>query len=179
VEVAPNADPPVCRILDYKKMQYEKSRKQKEARKNQRNTETKEVKLRPNVGKHDYETKLGRARDFLQKGHKVKVTLIFRQREMRRYDVGASVVNRMVEDVKDIATRESPGRSQMRTITCLLVPVKEITAEVERLNKEEAEQRKLDHEQRLREKHLRHVANSPILSAQAAEETAASNDSAE
>lgn len=153
VEVAPNASPPVCRIVDYKKLQYEKQRKQKEARKHQRSSETKEVKIRPNIGEHDYETKLGHARAFLMKGHKVKLTLVFRQREMRRYDVGMEVVKRLVEDVKDIATRENPGRGQMRAIIVLLVPSKEITAQVERQHKEEVELRKEEHERKLREKH--------------------------
>lgn len=132
VEVAPEAQPPVCRIADYRKMLYEKQRKQKEARKHQRGTETKEVKLRPNIGKHDYDTKLSHVREFLTTGHKVKITLVFRQREMRRYDLGMDVVQRIVEDVKDIATKEAPGRGQQRAIVLLLVPSREVMLEVER-----------------------------------------------
>jgi translation initiation factor IF-3 len=132
VEVAPEAQPPVCRIADYRKMLYEKQRKQKEARKHQRGTETKEVKLRPNIAGHDYATKLNHVREFLKTGHKVKITLVFRQREMRRYDLGMDVVQRIVEDVKDIATKEAPGRGQQRAIVLLLVPSREVMLEVER-----------------------------------------------
>ncbi|HNY27018.1 MAG TPA: translation initiation factor IF-3 [Candidatus Sumerlaeota bacterium] len=142
VEVAPAADPPVCRIIDYSKMLYEKQRKLKEARKHQRQVETKEVKLRPVIGKHDYEVKLQHIREFLLKGQKVKVTLVFRQREMRRFDSGVDVVNQIVTDVADIATRENPGRGQARSIIILLVPTKEIQQEAERLFKIEIEQRK-------------------------------------
>ncbi len=157
VEVAPNAEPPVCRIANFKKMQYEKRRKRKEAKKHQRNTETKEVKLRPNIGEHDYQTKLNHARSFLKKGHKVKATLIFRQREMRRYDIGMSVVNRLVEDVKDLASRENPGRTQMRTIVVQLAPNKEIMLEVEKLHKEEIERKRVEHEKMLQRKHPEYV----------------------
>lgn len=161
VEVAPNVDPPVCRIVDYRKLQYEKQRKRKEARKHQRHTETKEVKLRPNIGKHDYETKLNRARAFLKKGHKVKATLIFRQREMRRYDIGMAVVKRLVDDVKDIASRENPGRGQMRQIVILLVPTKEIMLEVEKHHKEDVEHRKEEHDRRLALKHAPRHKDAP------------------
>jgi translation initiation factor IF-3 len=142
VEVAPGADPPVCRIIDYSKMLYEKQRKLKEARKHQRQVEIKEVKLRPNIGKHDYEVKLQHVREFLLKGQKVKVTLVFRQREMRRFDSGVDVVNQIVTDVADIATRENPGRGQARSIIILLVPTKEVQQEAERLFKVALEQRK-------------------------------------
>lgn len=161
VEVAPNAEPPVCRIVNYKKLQYEKQRKQKEARKNQRHVETKEVKLRPNIGQHDYDTKLNRLRDFLMKGFKVKVTLIFRQRELRRYDVGQELIARMVKDVKDIASRENSGRGQHRAITLFLVPCKEVMLEVERLHKEEMEHRKEEHEKRLERKHGSQASETP------------------
>ncbi len=148
VEVAPGADPPVCRIIDYSKMLYEKQRKLKEARKHQRQVETKEVKLRPNIGKHDYEVKLQHIREFLMKGQKVKVTLVFRQREMRRYDSGMEVVNQIMADVTDIATRENPGRGQARSIIILLVPTKEIQQEAERLFKLDLEQKKDGHERK-------------------------------
>jgi translation initiation factor IF-3 len=152
VEVAPAAAPPVCRIMDYKKLLYEKQRKEKEARKNQRHVETKEVKLRPSIDEHDYQTKLNHLRGFLLKGHKAKITLIFRERELRRYDVGAAVVDRMIAAVGDIATVEPGGRKQRRTIIVLLNPKKEIQAKAEQEFKEEILHRKREHDRKLAEK---------------------------
>lgn len=132
VEVAPDAEPPVCRILDYSKLQYERQRKQKESRKHHRHTDTKEVKLRPNIDEHDYQTKLKHLRDFLLKGHRGKITLMFKGYQMRRYEVGAELVRRMVKDVADIATSEPAPRTQSRTISVLLNPTKDVLAEAER-----------------------------------------------
>lgn len=137
VEVAPNAEPPVCRIINFKKLQYQKQQKRKEAKKHQRQTETKEVKLRPNIGDHDYEVKLKHAREFLEKGNRVKVTLMFRAREMRRYDVGQELMKRMSEDLKDIAVKESPGKGQARSIINMFAPNKEV---LERLDREKKQQ---------------------------------------
>ena len=156
VEVAPNATPPVCRVMDYKKLLYEKQRKEKEARRNQRHIETKEVKLRPSIDEHDYQTKLNHLREFLLKGHKAKITLIFRERELRRYDVGAAVVDRMVKDVSDIATTEPGGRKQRRTIIALLNPKKEIQAKAEQQYREEIQQRRREHDRKLAEKGAHH-----------------------
>ncbi|MFW5870399.1 MAG: translation initiation factor IF-3 [Candidatus Sumerlaeota bacterium] len=137
VEVAPNAEPPVCRIINFKTLQYQKQQKRKEAKKHQRQTETKEVKLRPNIGDHDYEVKLKHAREFLEKGNRVKVTLMFRAREMRRYDVGQELMKRMSEDLKDIAVKESPGKGQARSIINMFAPNKEV---LERLDREKKQQ---------------------------------------
>lgn len=153
VEVAPNANPPVCRIMDYNKLQYEKQRKQKEAKKNQRHTETKEVKLRPNIDEHDYQTKLSHLRDFLSKGNRCKVSLMFRARELRRYDVGRSVVERMLQDVKDISQVDSRPNNQGRTIQALLSPSKDVLAEVDRQHKEELKEKKKEHDKKLAQKH--------------------------
>ncbi|MFW6255996.1 MAG: translation initiation factor IF-3 [Candidatus Sumerlaeota bacterium] len=152
VEVAPQADPPVCRIMDYNKLQYEKQRKMKEARKNQRSTDTKEVKLRPNIDEHDYQTKLNHLREFLQKGMKCKISLQFRAREMRRYDVGRQVVQRMMSDVKDIATVESSQLGHGRMISAFLSPSKDVLQEVERQHRKEVEQRKEEQERKLARK---------------------------
>jgi translation initiation factor IF-3 len=140
VEVAPNAKPPVCRIIDFKKLQYERQRKRKEAKKHQRQTETKEVKLRPNIGDHDYETKLKHAREFLEKGNRVKVTLMFRQREMRRYDVGQELMKRMENDLKDLAVKEAPGKGQARSIINMFAPNKELLEKIERERKQDEEE---------------------------------------
>ncbi len=138
--MAPDAKPPVCRIIDFKKLQYEKQRKRKEAKKHQRQTETKEVKLRPNIGDHDYEFKLKHAREFLQKGNRVKVTLMFRQREMRRYDVGQELMKRMAGDLSDIAVKEKPGKGQARSIINLFAPNKELLDQIDRERKNDEEE---------------------------------------
>jgi len=152
VEVAPQADPPVCRVMDYKKFLYEKNRKKKEARKQQRQVETKEIKLRPGIDEHDYQTKLSHLRKFLTQGNKVKISLMFRRREMRRYEIGLEVVNRTIKDVEDIAAEDAGSRSQGRIISVMVSPKKEVMAEAERLFKEEMRQRKEEHERRLAEK---------------------------
>lgn len=153
VEVAAQADPPVCRVMDYKKFQYEKDRKKKEARKQQRQVDTKEVKLRPAIDEHDYQTKLNHLRKFLQKGNKVKITLMFRRREMRRYEVGVEVVDRMVKDASDIATEDPGSRTRGRIISLMMSPKKEVMAEAERQFKEELKQRKQEHDRKMERKH--------------------------
>ena len=120
VEVAPNADPPVCRVMDYGKYRYEQSKRQKESRKHQHTVTIKEVKMRPKIEKHDYEFKLDHARSFIEHGHKVKVTMMFRGREMAHTDIGMSVILRFVEDLEDIATVEVPPRLEGRNITAML-----------------------------------------------------------
>jgi translation initiation factor IF-3 len=152
VEVAPNADPPVCRIMDYRKLQYEKQRKMKEARKHQRHVEMKEVKLRPNIDEHDYHVKLTHLRDFIHEGNKCKITLTFKQGQMRRYEVGNQVVQKMLDDVKDVATVESRPSTQGRMIAVIVTPTKEVIAEAERRFKQELQQKKEEHERRLQMK---------------------------
>lgn len=107
VEVAPDADPPVCKILDYRRQAFESKRRQKEARKKSKSLELKEIKLRPNIDKHDYEIKMRHVREFLEKGHKVKVTMRFRQRELRHTEIGTAVLQRMAEDLSEIAEVDS------------------------------------------------------------------------
>ncbi len=144
VEVASDSTPPVCRIMDYNKMQYERQRKQREARKHQRHTEIKEIKLRPNIDEGDYNTKLKHLRDFILKGHKAKITLMFRAREMRRYEVGLEVVKKMVDDVKDISVSDPVQRSHARSIGALVSPNKEILAKLEKEMREELAHEKDD-----------------------------------
>ena len=103
VEVAPDAAPPVCKIMDYRRYMFENKRRQKEARKKAKTFELKEIKLRPNIDVHDYGIKMERARGFLEKGHKVKVTMRYRPREMRHYEIGTQVLSRLAQDVSEIA----------------------------------------------------------------------------
>lgn len=130
VEVAPDAEPPVCRIMDFTKYIFELKRKQKLAKKKTVRTETKEVKLRPNIDPHDLGIKIEHIREFLDKGHKVKVTLRYRPREMRHYEIGTNLLNRLVAALSDIATVESEnrGNEQVRMQTILISPKKKATS---------------------------------------------------
>ncbi|MCX8038406.1 MAG: translation initiation factor IF-3 [Candidatus Sumerlaeia bacterium] len=106
VEVAPEATPPVCKIVDYRKVLYEQKRREREGRKHRRHTEVKEIKMRPTIDPHDYEIKMRHTREFLQAGHKVKVTIMYRGREMVRTDIGRQLLQRMADDVADLGVPE-------------------------------------------------------------------------
>ncbi len=125
VEVAPQADPPVCRIMDYGKYKYEQAVKQKEARKRQSLVVVKEIKMRPKIDRHDYETKKGHVVRFLRQGAKVKVTIMFRGREMAHMDLGQRLLDRLSEDVAEIAKIEVPAKVDGRNMTMVLNPLKE------------------------------------------------------
>ena len=122
VEVSPNADPPVCRIMDYGKFRYEESIKQKRARKQAHTSSrvVKEVKFHANVAEHDYQTKLGHARRFLEKGHKVKMSLQFRGRENAHRELGFDLVKRAIQDCDDLCTVEMPPRLMGRSLIAML-----------------------------------------------------------
>jgi translation initiation factor IF-3 len=122
VEIAPNARPPVCKMLDYGKFRFEMEKKAKEAKRAQHQIEIKEVKFRPNISDHDFATKLGRARRFLRKGAHVKVTVMFRRREMRRPDMGYQILDRVVDELDDVASVENrpPDTLQGRDLTMVL-----------------------------------------------------------
>ncbi len=122
VEVAPNADPPVCRIMDYGKYKYQQAKKAQEARRKQAHTQLKEIKLRPKIEDHDLMTKLRKAREFLEARHRVKVTVQFRGREIAYTDAGVRLLERVVEELKDIATVEGTPRLEGRLMHMMLVP---------------------------------------------------------
>ena len=122
VEVAANSRPPVCRIMDYGKYKYEQSKKERSARKKQHVMHLKEVKLRPKIEGHDYETKLNRARGFLEQKDKVKFTVMFRGREMAYPERGRNLLARVVEELADIASPENHVRHEGRTVTVTLLP---------------------------------------------------------
>ncbi len=103
VEVAPNANPPVCRIMDYGKYKYEQSKKEKSSKKKQTSQQVKEIRLRPKIDEHDYDFKLKHARKFLEAGYKVKATVLFRGREMAHKEFGHKLIQRFIEDTADIA----------------------------------------------------------------------------
>lgn len=120
VEVAPNADPPVCKIMDYGKFKYQQKKRQQEAKKNQTVIQIKEVKFRPKTDEHDYKTKLKHIRKFLEGGDRCKVTVFFRGREIVHKDRGLMVLDRVKEDTRDIAKVESDPASEGRTMTMML-----------------------------------------------------------
>ncbi len=128
VEVAAEARPPVCRVMDYSKYRYEQEQKAKLARKHQSTITIKEIKFRPKIGVADYETKKGHVRRFLQNRDKVKVTIMFRGREMTHPDRGRTLLLRLAEDVKDIAVIESSPLQDGRNMVMLLGPSKAVLA---------------------------------------------------
>ena len=125
VEVAAQADPPVCRIMDYGKYKYEQAVKQKEARKKQSQIIVKEMKMRPKIDRHDYETKKGHVVRFLRQGAKVKITIMFRGREMSHMELGRKLLDRLAEDVVEIAKIEAFPKVDGRNMTMVLSPLKE------------------------------------------------------
>jgi translation initiation factor IF-3 len=122
VEVAAQADPPVCRIMDYGKWKYEQAVRQKEARKKQSLIVVKEIKMRPKIDRHDYETKKGHVERFLRQGAKVKVTIMFRGREMAHADRGRDLLDRLAEDVDEIAKVDTQPKLDGRNMTMVLSP---------------------------------------------------------
>jgi translation initiation factor IF-3 len=125
VEVAAQADPPVARIMDYGKYKYEQAVRQREARKKQSHVVVKEMKMRPKIDRHDYETKKGHVVRFLKQGAKVKVTIMFRGREMIHPEIGRQLLERLSEDVADIAKIETSPKLDGRNMTMVLAPLKE------------------------------------------------------
>ncbi|WP_078715655.1 translation initiation factor IF-3 [Paucidesulfovibrio gracilis] len=124
VEVAASADPPVCRIMDYGRFKYQQQKRQQEAKKKQTVIQIKEVKFRPKTDEHDYQTKLRNIVKFLEKGDRCKVTVFFRGREIVHKDRGLMVLERVIEDTKEISKVEQTPSAEGRTMTMLLSPVK-------------------------------------------------------
>ncbi|WP_256329724.1 translation initiation factor IF-3 [Fervidobacterium changbaicum] len=120
--VAPNAQPPVARILDYGKYKYELSKREQKAKKNQKIIEIKEMKFRPAINEHDYQTKLKHIRRFIEDGNKVKVTVMFRGREMAFMDKGKEILERIAKDVADIGTVEKEAKVEGRDMWMMLKP---------------------------------------------------------
>ncbi|MCI5837082.1 MAG: translation initiation factor IF-3 [Veillonellaceae bacterium] len=122
VEVAPTAKPPVCRMMDYGKYRYEQQKREKEARKKQKVITLKEVKLRPNIEDHDFYVKMKNAIRFLEDGSKVKVTIMFRGRELSHPELGEELLVRFAEELKDKAVREKAPKLEGRNMTMMLAP---------------------------------------------------------
>jgi len=122
VEVSPTAVPPVCRIMDYGKFKYQQSKRQQEAKKKQVHVEVKEIKLRPKTDEHDLQFKIKHARRFIEEGNKVKVTLVFRGREITHMDIGRAVIQRFAAELEDIAVIESLPRVDGRNMFMMAGP---------------------------------------------------------
>ena len=122
VEVAANADPPVCKILDYGKFKYEEQKKKNEARKKQKIIEVKEIKLRPSIDDHDYAVKMRSMNKFIEEGDKVKVTMRFRGRELAHQELGMNVLMRVKDDLEEIAKVEQFPRMEGRQMTMVVSP---------------------------------------------------------
>jgi translation initiation factor IF-3 len=125
VEVAPNSKPPVTRLLDYSKYKYEQEQKQKQARKHQQQVNIREIKLRPKIASHDYETKKGHVERFLRHQDKVKVTIMFRGREQAHPERGRALLHKLFEDLDGLAVIESAPLQEGRNMSMLLAPSKE------------------------------------------------------
>ena len=122
VELQPNAEPPVVKILDYGKYKYQAQKRASEARKKQKVIEVKEIKLRPNIDSHDYDVKMRAVRKFLESGDKVKVTLRFRGREMAHVELGSQLLQRVREDIEEEAKIESLPKMEGRQMIMILAP---------------------------------------------------------
>ena len=122
VEVSPNAEPPVCKILDYGKYKYEQQKKANEARKKQKTVDVKEVKMSPRIEKNDYDVKMRNATRFLKSGNKVKVSMRFRGREMAHQDIGRELFDKMIEELDELATVELKPKFEGRQMIMILAP---------------------------------------------------------
>ena len=122
VEVAPNSEPPVCRLLDYGKLRYLTSKKERESRKGQKSTDLREVRFRPNIGSHDLESKTRKVRELILDGSKVKLTVRFRGREAAHQQLGLLVLKRVADELKDDVRLEKPPALEGRALSMILVP---------------------------------------------------------
>lgn len=122
VEVAPQARPPVCRIMDFSKYKYEQEKREKEARKKQHSIHLKEIRIKPKIGDHDYLVKLGFVKKFLERGDKVKITLLFRGREMAHQELGTKILDRLKDDIADAGQIEKPPLREGRAIIMVIAP---------------------------------------------------------
>ncbi|HET8603562.1 MAG TPA: translation initiation factor IF-3 [Marmoricola sp.] len=161
VEVAPQARPPVCKLMDYGKFKYENAQKARESRRNQTNTVIKEMKLRPKIDAHDYETKKGHVVRFLNQGDKVKITIMFRGREQHRPELGFRLLQRLAEDVSELGFVESAPKQDGRNMIMVLGPHKkkaQAKAEVKAAKEERAAAREAERAEERAERTAGHVA---------------------
>ncbi|MGH3351180.1 MAG: translation initiation factor IF-3 [Nocardioides sp.] len=147
VEIAPQGKPPVCKLMDYGKFKYENAQKARESRRNQTNVIIKEMKLRPKIDKHDYETKKGHVVRFLNAGDKVKITIMFRGREQHRPELGFRLLQKLAEDVEELGFVESSPKQDGRNMTMVIGPHKkkaDAKVEAQTAKEEKAAEREAD-----------------------------------
>jgi translation initiation factor IF-3 len=164
VEIAPQGRPPVCKLMDYGKFKYENAQKAREARRNQTNTVIKEMKLRPKIDQHDYETKKGHVVRFLRQGDKVKITIMFRGREQHRPELGFRLLQRLAEDVNELGFIESSPKQDGRNMIMVLGPHKkksEAKAEVKAEKQERAAAREAERAEEHAERRAAHASPAP------------------
>ena len=159
VEVAPLANPPVCRIMDYGKFRYEESQKAKESRKKTSQISIKEVKFRPKIGKGDFDTKVRHMHDFLEDGHKVKVTLQFRGREMAHPELGAKILDAVLEQLGDAVKVETQARLEGRNMTMVLSPDKKAVKKADKPAEAQAKPAPVEAQQIVSESGEAHAEN--------------------
>ena len=168
VEVAPTARPPVCKLMDYGKFKYENAQKARETRRNQTNTVIKEMKLRPKIDAHDYETKKGHVVRFLKQGDKVKITIMFRGREQHRPELGFRLLQRLAGDVEELGFVESAPKQDGRNMIMVLGPHKkkseakaEAKAERDERAALRAADREAEHQERIEHREAAQAAPKP------------------
>lgn len=137
VEIAPNADPPVCKVMDYGKFKYQESIRAKEARKKQGHQTVKEIRFGPKIGIHDYVTKRNRVTEFLEDGHRVKVSVRFKGREMHHTELGVALLRRLGEDLDGLGTVEVAGKLDGRIMSMMFSPVKKKPEKAPKAEKQE------------------------------------------
>jgi translation initiation factor IF-3 len=142
VEVSPTARPPVCRIMDYGKYKYELAKREKQAKKKQHSFQLKEMRYRPKIDEHDYQFKTKHVREFLISGSKVRAMVFFRGREMSRLEYGKKVLERLEEDLKEIAVVDSPARMEGRNMSMVLSPKADVVKKAQAA-KAEIQEKKL------------------------------------
>jgi translation initiation factor IF-3 len=164
VEIAPQGRPPVCKLMDYGKFKYENAQKARETRRNQTNTVIKEMKLRPKIDAHDYETKKGHVVRFLRQGDKVKITIMFRGREQHRPELGFRLLQRLAEDVTELGFVESSPKQDGRNMIMVLGPHKkksEAKAEVKAEKQVRAAAREAEKAEEHAERRAAHASPAP------------------
>ena len=122
VEIVPNSNPPVCKIIDYGKFRYDQTKREKENKKAQHQVKVKEIKFKPNINVHDFQTKIKRAREFLEKGNKVKCSCMFRGREMLHTEFGEKLMQKVIDELEDVSHVETPMKRFGRFINIVLAP---------------------------------------------------------
>lgn len=122
VEIVPGSNPPVCKIINFGKFRYDQTKREKESKKSQHQIKVKEVKIKPNIDEHDLVVKIKHSREFISKGNKVKITCVFRGREMMHPEFGEKLVQRVIDELDDISTPESPAKLFGRALTVVIAP---------------------------------------------------------